>query len=463
MASEINRRIVSAISLFTSMQAVQIVCSVLRIKIITLWLGQAGVALFGIYQTVLELISTITQLGIRTSAVKEIAAHPQSGIVVSVRRFGLWLGILGAVVSVALCVPLSRFSFGTSAAWWQFCLLGVALFVQSLTGAEQAVSQGLGYLKSLARAGLIGAVAGLALSIPLYRLMGLYSVVPSLIVYALGLWIPLRLMRPHTENVPVEVSRTLRQGAGFVKVGAYITLAAILAYAVNYLMLVYIRKSQDSLNAVAHYQAGYTMLWRYVGMIYVSVSYEFYPRLSRISHSPIRISAMVNHQSLFVLLLMLPCAAAAIAASPLLLRLLYNEEFLPAIPYFVIGMAAMMLRPASLSISYTFLATGRGRTYCVSEISSSLINLAFNVVGYHFGGLFGLGVALVAWMIVDLGIMMAFYGRAGMKLRPQVVALTAIFTAVVFVCAMAELGGYWWISAAVAVVSLPPVLRFLRR
>lgn len=462
MASEITRRAAKAVGLFGSMQVVQVICAMVRNMVISKWLGPVGLGLMGVYLTAVDLLGSVTQLGIRTSAVKEITSGDATAITV-VRRFGVALGIAGAVAAVALSLPMSRWSFGDDAHVWSFCLLGSALLFQSLTNAEQAVFQGLSRLKPLASASLWGSVVGLAVSVPLYRWCGLGGIAPSIVAYSVALWVPLAVYGRNTAGTggALGLRATAARGAAFMKVGFYLTLSSILGYLVSYVFLIFLDR-EGSETTLGIYQAGYTMLWRYAAMIFVSVTYEYYPRLARVSAFPMRMQAMVNHQSLFTALIMLPCVCFAIAASPLLVRFLYQSEFLPVLPYFTVGMAGMMFRPLSVAMSYSFLATGRGLTYSVTEMLSNLIGLALNVAGFHCFGFFGLGVALIGWMGADVLIMYAFYRRMNLRINRRVTLISVGMAALVLLCALLQLAGLWWAVAAIGVVALLPAVRFFR-
>lgn len=58
--------------LFGSMQALTILCGIVRVKCVALLLGTTGVGLFGIFNSAQLLLAT-TQLNLRYSAVRDIA------------------------------------------------------------------------------------------------------------------------------------------------------------------------------------------------------------------------------------------------------------------------------------------------------------------------------------------------------------------------------------------------------
>ena len=50
-SDSLTLRILKLMSLFSGLQMVSILCSIVKMKLVTLWLGATGVGLFGIYRT----------------------------------------------------------------------------------------------------------------------------------------------------------------------------------------------------------------------------------------------------------------------------------------------------------------------------------------------------------------------------------------------------------------------------
>ncbi|MGN1265602.1 MAG: hypothetical protein ACI4UL_07275 [Muribaculaceae bacterium] len=61
----ISRMVIKAMGIFGGVQMVNIVCSIVRTKLVSLWLGPAGVGLFGLWNAALDMINTGSNLGIR--------------------------------------------------------------------------------------------------------------------------------------------------------------------------------------------------------------------------------------------------------------------------------------------------------------------------------------------------------------------------------------------------------------
>ncbi len=468
MAKTLTQTTLKAVGLFGSMQMVQVVCTLLRLKVITLLTGAVGVGLMGVYFNTLDLVSTVSQLGIRTSAVSDIAAAESAGrrrnVILTLRRYAWLLGVVGAVALFLLAPTLSHrvFSSVEGTAVWGFRLLSVSVLLTSLASGEQAVLQGRSLLTLLATANMWGCVGGLLLSLPIYWWLRIDGVAWSILAYSLCsllgyVYAARRSPREEAEAGPKPGWReSLAMGSGFIKVGIFLTLAAIITSAVNWGMTVWMEHTPG--NASVNnglYQAGSTMLWKYAAMFFVSVSYEYFPRIARFARtSKWRTSVMVGHESALLTWLYLPCACAAIAAAQPLVRLLYSGEFLPMVSFFVWGMVGMMLRAQSMSMSYCFLARGSGRSFFITEVVSGVSGVGLQMLGYLLCGFTGLGLGTIAWMVVDVAVVYAVYRREGLRLNSRVWLTSLTATAYVAVCAAMQQWGLWWASAAMAAAGL---------
>ena len=72
-STSMYRRIVKTTGLLGGVQVLSILCSIVRNKCIALWLGPAGVGVIGLYNATIEMLSALTGLGLRQSAVRNIS------------------------------------------------------------------------------------------------------------------------------------------------------------------------------------------------------------------------------------------------------------------------------------------------------------------------------------------------------------------------------------------------------
>ena len=380
-----------AMGLFGGVQVMGIICSILRTKLVAMWIGPVGIGLFGLFNNALEMLSTGTNLGIRSSSVRDISQALErrdpgmvSRMITVVRKWSLWLGLAGALFTLAMAPALSQITFGDTAHIWGFVALSIAVLLQALTNGEYAVLQGTARLKRLAIVTLWGTIVGLAVSIPLFYLLRERSILPSIIAYATAMAAFAWIFR-NREYPAATVSRrdTLDMGKGFVKLGIYMTLgnfASILAsYAFNAWLNV-----NASTEAVGFYQAGYTLINKYTGLILTALGMEYYPRLAKVADSRLRLRAFVSQEINVAIAVMAPVVALFILLRELVVWILYTPEFNVILTFVSWGMIGTIFRTLSWCLAFTILAKGDGKTYLWTEVASAVINLALNIVFYRW-------------------------------------------------------------------------------
>ncbi len=413
----ISRMAMKAMGLFGGVQVMGIICSILRTKLVAMWIGPVGIGLFGLFNNALEMLSTGTNLGIRSSSVRDISQALErrdpgmvSRMITVVRKWSLWLGLAGALFTLAMAPALSQITFGDTAHIWGFVALSIAVLLQALTNGEYAVLQGTARLKRLASVTLWGTIVGLAVSIPLFYLLRERSILPSIIAYATAMAAFAWIFR-NREYPAATVSRrdTLDMGKGFVKLGIYMTLgnfASILAsYAFNAWLNV-----NASTEAVGFYQAGYTLINKYTGLILTALGMEYYPRLAKVADSRLRLRAFVSQEINVAIAVMAPVVALFILLRELVVWILYTPEFNVILTFVSWGMIGTIFRTLSWCLAFTILAKGDGKTYLWTEVASAVINLALNIVFYRWWGLTGLGIAfLVSYVLYTIIVAVVYF------------------------------------------------------
>lgn len=427
-----TRTILRAVAMLGSAQGLSMLCSLVRNKLVALWAGPGGVALLGIFSAAVEMFSAVAQQGVRTSSVADIAAvadnKPRLARVTAVvARYGLIIGIAGGALMALLAPLLSRISFGTGHYTWAFVLLGAAVLLNAFTATRQAIAQGTGHLARLARASLIGSVAGLAATVPLIYFLRLEGMAWIIVVYSAATAAALSFPRLRLPSVALR--DTLREGAGFMRLGLWLTLTGVIGWGVSYLLMSWLHyRGGDS--ATGLYQSGYTVAVRYVGIIFTSISLEFYPRLAqraaRAGRSPRHAALLIAHENSVVLTMAVPAAAILIILAPWVMRLLYSAEFVAAVPFVAGCLAAIPFRSLSWCAGFLIIARGDGRVFLATELASNILCLLLSGAGYILGGMAGLGAAYLLWLILYTVIVLAVCRhRYGVAISRRPIALTA--------------------------------------
>ena len=72
--------------MFGGVQVVSNICSVVLNKLVAVWIGPAGMGMFSIFNSAIDMLRSGTSLGLRTSAVRDIAMAHGSGDAMALSR-----------------------------------------------------------------------------------------------------------------------------------------------------------------------------------------------------------------------------------------------------------------------------------------------------------------------------------------------------------------------------------------
>lgn len=454
--------------LFGGVQIVTVLCSIVRTKAIALWLGAAGMGLFAIYYSVFQLISTLSQLGLRSSAVRDISQSDRQSlplIASVVRRCSTTLGLIGSAAMLLLSPLLSYWYFGNlDAAMW-FMLLAPMVLLLNQVNSESALMQGTSRLRLLARTTVLAAVGGTLLSLPLYYFMGLDSVVPGICMFALANWIGVYMWRvriPAPEPRP-DSRKVFRLGRDMIMLGIYMTASTLITQGVSLLFITYLQHD-GGVDEVGYFQAGFTLVNQYIGLIFTAIGMEYYPRLASAVRSLRATRAFVAHETSLVLWAILGPATLFIAANILIISILYQDSFAVISPFIVMATVGTVFRAVSWCVAMVMLARGDGRIYIVTELISALIYLGVNIVMYRTGGIAGMGYAYMIWyLLYTVSVYAVYRYRYCCRLPRRVWGQTAAVTAAITLCAVLYMCGITAGAWCVAIVSSAVTAVMLRR
>lgn len=432
--SGLTRKVLKVMAMFTGLQMFSILCSVIKMKFVALWLQATGVGLFGIFNTTTDTIGTLTDLGLRQSCVRAVAAESgkasrMARLLKVVRRWSMASGLLGAIVLSGLSWPLALWFFHDSAQWWQFAVLSAAMLFNSIASGEQAILQGAGKLKRLARSSLIASVSGLALSIPMFYWLGDLSITASITAYSVaGLaavaWVRYKPEKP-VQTPSLTIRDTLREGSDFLRLGVAMAVAAFITNLTQMGFLSFLT-ADASLTEVGYYQAGTTLVVRYMGLIFTALGMEYFPRLVANAHSARRTQVFVTHETRLLLLIITPVIVAFMLLRHWIVLLLYTPEFEAIIPFITWAVVGCIFKAVSWCMAFVMLARGDGRIYILTETVDAVVGLGLNIIGFRVAGLLGLGVAFVVWYaLYTLMAWLVYRYRYHLRLPSRIWLLTA--------------------------------------
>lgn len=410
MKNNSYKQILKATGIFGGVQVVQVAVALVKNKCVALLLGPEGVGINGLLTSTVALVNSIANMGLQSSAVREVAQADGNGnatqlatLVRVVNRLVRLMGLLALLFMVIASPYLSKWVMGDASYTYAFAWLSLAVLFEQLSMGQLTLLQGLRQYNYLAKANVIGALLGLVISVPLYYYWGIDGIVPAIIFSSLFLlirtWYFTRKLK--IEHIALSWRETFRQGGDMLKLGFVMALTSFIAVGSTYLIRIYLTH-RGGLIDVGYYNAAFVIAEGYVGMVFNAMSTDYFPRLSMVNNDSKACNRLVNEQGEIALILLLPLLMLLTTFASLVVHLLYSAAFVAMAPMLQWVALGVLVKTATFSFDYVYIAKGDKQTFLLSEIFSWGYILAGTVGGYHYGGLEGLGIGYLVGYLLSL-------------------------------------------------------------
>ena len=460
---------------FGGVQGLNVIMGLVRNKCVALLLGPGGMGLVSLFNTTISLISQATHLGISFSAVRHISElydlrdEVQTAHFVKVVRG--W-SLLTALIGMLVCIVAGPFLSSTTFSWGDhtlhFILLAPAVGMIAITGGETAILKGQRKLGALALVQIIAALASLVISIPVYYFFWQAGIVPVIVLMAFvtmcaTLYYSLRLYPLHLSGA----RGILGEGMEMVRLGVAFTVAGIVGSAVEMVIRSYLNVVGD-LDVLGLYNAGYMLTITYAGMVFSAMETDYFPRLSAVNRDIEATNYTVNRQMEVSLLIISPMLTALIVFLPVLIPLMFSNEFMPVIAMAQVSALAMFFKVLTLPVAYITLARGKSLVYLFLETSYFVVFVLLIIYGYEHWGLIGTGIAITVAHVFDyIMINGVAYWLYGYKMSSAVIRYGAIHILIgllaYFTTITVDGYAYWVFGLGLSLVSLLFSLLILRQ
>ena len=378
-----------------------IAISIVRTKAMAVLLGPAGFGLMGLYGSIADLALSIAGMGINSSGVRQIAASVGSGdteqiarTVTVLRRTSILLGILGACLLIVFSRQVSTLTFGGDQHAGAVALLSLAVFFSLVAGGQGALIQGMRRISDLAKMGVLGALFGTIISIPVVYFLREEGVVPSLVgIAAMSIitswWYSRKVkIQPPAmtaSQIGQEAASLLKLGFAFMASG-FLMMGA--AYAVRIIVL-----RNVGLEAAGLYQTAWTLGGLYVGLILQAMGADFYPRLVAVAKDNPQCNRLVNEQAQVSLLLAGPGVIATLTFAPIVIALFYSAEFDAAADILRWICLGMTIRVITWPMGFIIVARGEQTLFFATELAWTVVSVGLAWIGVKSFSLNGAGIA----------------------------------------------------------------------
>lgn len=404
------RQIMKATSLFGGVQVFNIIIAIIRSKFIAIFLGPAGMGVAGLLTATTTLIGGLTNFGLGTSAVRDVASASASGnkiriaVIIGVFRRLVWItGLLGMILTLLLAPWLSQITFGNKDYTIAFAFVSITLLFNQLTSERLVILQGMRKTQLLANANLLGSFIGLLVIIPVYYYFKLAGIVPGIIIassisFVLAWFFSQKI---EVEDIYISKVRTIAEGKKMLFLGFMVSISGLVTLGASYLVRIFINYS-GGVEQVGLYNAGFALTNTYVGLVFSAMATDYFPRLSANAHDNAFCTKTINEQAEIAILLLAPLIIIFLIFIQWAVILLYSEKFMGIETMIHWAALGMFFRAASWSISFVFLAKGSAKLFFWNELIANVYILLINILGYHFYGLTGIGIAFLVGYVLYL-------------------------------------------------------------
>ena len=409
--------ILRSTSIFGGSQIIEILVRIIRTKIIALLLGPVGVGLIGLYRSTIDLIRSVTGLGLDFSAVRDIAEANGSDndVILSktvriVHRWVWFTGMCGTIIMLGFSKALSLHTFGNENYTLGFAILSVVLLFESIKRGQLALLQGLRKVLMMAKAKILGVIAGFIFSIPLYWVFRINGIVPAIVISSFVsltfAWYFSKKIK--IKAVHIDLKDTYKDGIGMIRLGSFIVIASLAGTAAMYFIRSFISK-KAGLADVGHFQAAWNLSSVYLTAILQAMGTDYFPRLSAVQNNNVMVNKLVNEQTEIALLISGPIIVFMLSFIGSIVILLYSTEFNSTIDILHWQLVGTFFKVISWPIAFIFLSKGLGSLVAFFQISLHVILVALI---YYFWDITGIQITGISFLFSYIYYVLVVIGGA---------------------------------------------------
>ena len=407
-------RTVKYLGIFGGAQGVSMLLNLVRNKVASVLLGVSGLSVIAIFNRTIQMFSDCTGLSLSFSAIRTMADTYENAdtddvlrCVKVVRSVAFLTGVVGMLLMLCVTPFISEWIFGENHAYYlpRFLMLAPVVFFMAISNGELAILRGVKQLNKVAVYTFATALISLLVAVPLYYIMGVGGIFPTILLTAfLQMCVLLYFSCPsYRYSVSPFSLALLREGWDMIKLGAGYIYASILASCAMWLICAMLSDIGDGETA-GLFTAGLAMVTMLPGILFAALDSEYYPRLSGMAKRVSVRNGMVNEQVEVQLLIQSPVLIAFMVAMPLLIPLLYDSDFMPAVVMAQVAMLGMFMRTMTYPISFLPLASSDSLLFLGLESVYNVMLVLFVLAGYSSYSMLGIGMGVALTHIVDFVI-----------------------------------------------------------
>lgn len=398
MANNNYKEMAKSSGIVAFVQLFQMFFSLLRNKIIAILLGSAGFGIWSLLNTFIEMVTSFSVLGLDQGGVREIAKSSESSSSIGKCIFTFRISILICSVFFSLIIfyfsdEISIKLFNNTNYSSGIKFISIVTIFYGIAKGGYAILNGVHALKYLAKSQILSAIIGSLGSISIIFFWGEIAIPYALaiVIFSMAIITSLYVKKLEIKSILPQKNEFLSILKKLLSLGIGFTIAALVASLMTLLSRSYLSNHYD-LQAVGIYQASWTISNLYIGIILSAMGVDFMPRLAKISHDDNLMNQQINQQIEFGITLSSIGITFILLFSPLILHILYSNEFIIGtniIRWQILGVA---LRIVAFPFSYSIMAKSKPIQYAVIQTVFWVLDYIFLILFSKLWGFNALGV-----------------------------------------------------------------------
>ncbi|MFV8270533.1 O-antigen translocase [Flavobacterium sp. GT2N3] len=392
-------------------QVINIAIGLVRTKVIAVILGPSGVGIIGLLNTASDMVRNVTTIGIPFSGVRDISIASSSEIENAVPRvvsvFLKWItyfSVLGSLVMVLFCMPLSNFMFGNTNYALSIGILSISVFFTSLSLGYNTILQGKRAIGLLVKSGIIANLISAAVTVGIYYFLKkdgiVLALVSTAIINCVVSYIYFKKLK--INKLPnITLKESWPEAKAMIQLGFFTIVVSVFDQMLSLILRAFI-SDKAGVDGVGLFTAATTIATMYLTIVLSSLGSDYYPKLAAINSDNAALNKSVNAQLQIVLLLACPFIAGMVCFSELVIRVLYTKEFLKANEVLKWQVLGDFFKIIAWPCGYVILAKGLGKLYIGYSISYTLIYVGIIYFGWSILGFFGIGISFFVSQFLGL-------------------------------------------------------------
>ena len=373
------------------------------------------------------------------------------------KRFHLWVspatalvtvtGLLATGLALAAAWPAAHL-YGEPRLAGVIAVLAIGVLPDALRSVAQARLRASLRFKAYVQLQILSLLIVFVLTMVFAALdFGVYSfVIPKVAASLILLVVEWAVARPG-----VRFDRLLGRWRFLITSSLWITLAGLCIQVMNQGDYTVLGLYADK-DVVGHYYFAFMLSTQAMMLVTVNVGGVLTPVLARFQDRPaLQTDRFFEACGLIALVGIPACFGLALIADPLI-RLFFDDRYLPAIPFLQLLSIGMAFRMVGHNGAFLMQANGRWRGYFLLSVTNAVIFVLAALIGVRLGGPFGLAFA-VGCFYAMFGFSQLFVATAGPG-RGSARRIAELYAVPLLICAPAY--GVLWILQRW--LNFPPVV-----